>query len=115
VYGATVLNAAERTPRYSRDIDLAHDIETAVAESALADESALTAAGYTVSWQLRQPMFQRATVTRQDGSVKLEWAYDSAFRFYPVEPDEALGWRLHFADAATNKLLALSGRARAYA
>lgn len=36
---------------------------------------------------------------------------DSAFRFYPVEPDEELGWRLHFADAATNKLLALSGRA----
>ncbi len=35
----------------------------------------------------------------------------TAFRFYPVEPDEELGWRLHFADAATNKLLALSGRA----
>jgi hypothetical protein len=56
-------------------------------------------------------MFQRATVTRHDGSVKLEWVFDSAFRFYPVEPDAELGWRLHFADAATNKLLALSGRA----
>jgi hypothetical protein len=111
VFGATVLNAAERTPRYSRDIDLCHDIETAVAESASADEAALTAAGYTVSWQLRQPMFHRATITRGDGSVKLEWVFDSAFRFYPVEPDEELGWRLHFADAATNKLLALSGRA----
>jgi hypothetical protein len=111
VFGATVLNAAEHTPRYSRDIDLCHDIETAVAESAHADEGALTAAGYTVSWQLRQPLFYRATVTRHDGSVKLEWVYDSAFRFYPVEPDEELGWRLHFADAATNKLLALSGRA----
>lgn len=111
VFGATVLNAAEKTPRYSRDIDLCHDLETAVAESAAADEAALVAAGYTVSWQLRQPLFQRATVTRHDGSVKLEWVYDSAFRFYPVEPDEELGWRLHFADAATNKMLALSGRA----
>lgn len=111
VFGATVLNAATDTPRYSRDIDLCHDIATAVAESAKADERTLAAAGYTVTWQIRQPMFHRATVTRHDGSVKLEWVYDSAFRFYPVEPDEELGWRLHFADAATNKLLALSGRA----
>jgi hypothetical protein len=111
VFGATVFNVAENTPRYSRDIDLCHDIETAVAESAGADEVALLAAGYAVTWQLRQPMFHRATVTRHDGSVKLEWVYDSAFRFYPMEPDEELGWRLHFADAATNKLLALSGRA----
>lgn len=106
-----MLNATAATPRYSRDIDLCHDLETAVAESAAADEAALLAAGYAVTWQLRQPMFQRATVTRQDGSVKLEWVYDSAFRFYPVEPDAELGWRLHFADAATNKMLALSGRA----
>lgn len=111
VFGATVLNATDDTPRYSRDIDLCHDIESAVAESAGADEAALVAAGYSVTWQLRQPMFHRATVTRHDGSVKLEWVYDSAFRFYPVEPDDELGWRLHFADAATNKLLALSGRA----
>jgi hypothetical protein len=111
VIGDTVLNAAERTPRYSRDIDLRHDLEAAVAASASADADALAAAGYAVAWQLRQPMFHRATVTRQDDSVKLEWVYDSAFRFYPVEPDDELGWRLHFADAATNKLLALSGRA----
>ncbi|WP_395747529.1 nucleotidyl transferase AbiEii/AbiGii toxin family protein [Prosthecobacter sp.] len=111
IFGATVLNASAQTPRYSKDIDICHDLETAVAESAAADEAALVAAGYTVSWQLRQPLFQRATVTRHDGSVKLEWVYDSAFRFYPVEPDDELGWRLHFADAATNKLLALSGRA----
>lgn len=111
VFGATVLNAAERTPRYSRDIDLCHDLEAAVAQSASADAAALTAAGYSVAWQLRQPMFHRATVSRHEDSVKLEWVYDSAFRFYTVEPDDELGWRLHFADAATNKLLALAGRA----
>lgn len=43
--------------------------------------------------------------------MKLEWVYDSAWRFYPVEPDPELGYRLHYFDAATNKLLALSGRA----
>ena len=110
VFGASVLNAAEQTPRFSRDIDLCHDVESAVAASASQDEAILVAAGYEVSWLLRQPMFQRAMVSRQGESVKLEWVFDSAFRFYPVEPDEELGWRLHFADAATNKLLALAGR-----
>jgi len=43
-------------------------------------------------------------------ATKVEWAYDSAFRFFPVEPDSELGWRLNFWDAATNKTLALVGR-----
>lgn len=110
VFGATVLNASPNTPRYSQDIDLCHDIEHAVAASAAADEAALVAAGYTVQWQLRLPTFHRAEVTRADGSVKLEWVHDSAFRFFPVEPDAELGYRLHRFDAATNKLLALAAR-----
>ena len=113
VFGATVLNAAPDTPRYSRDIDLCHDAEHAVAECAAADEAALVAAGYAVQWHLRLPTFHRAEVTRADGSVKLEWVHDSAFRFFPVEADDELGYRLHRFDAATNKLLALSARSEA--
>jgi hypothetical protein len=41
---------------------------------------------------------------------EFERVYDSSFRFFPVEPDPALGWRLNFWDAATNKTLALFGR-----
>lgn len=37
--------------------------------------------------ELQQPTFQRATIRRANGPVKLEWVYDSAWRFYPVEPD----------------------------
>ena len=113
VFGATVLNAAPDTPRFSRDIGLCHDVEQAVALSAAADEAALVAAGYVVRWHLRLPTFHRAEVTRADGSVKLEWVHDSAFRFFPVEPDDELGYRLHHFDAATNKLLALSARSEA--
>ncbi len=40
----------------------------------------------------------------------MEWVFDSAFRFFPVEPDLDLGWRLNFWDVATNKVLALAGR-----
>ena len=42
--------------------------------------------------------------------LRLEWAQDSAFRFFPVLEDERCGYRLHDADAAVNKLLALAGR-----
>ena len=42
--------------------------------------------------------------------VEVDWAADSAFRFFPIERDPLLGWRLHLFDMATNKALALSAR-----
>lgn len=36
--------------------------------------------------------------------------YDSAYRFFPVEQDAELGWRLNFWDAAVNKVLTLFGQ-----
>lgn len=39
-----------------------------------------------------------------------DWAHDSAFRFFPIVPDDLLGWRLHLFDMAINKALALSAR-----
>jgi hypothetical protein len=111
VYGATVLNAAPDSPRFSRDIDLSHDVASSVAQCAEFDGNTLTSSGFTVKWLLRQPAFQRAIVSAEQERVILEWVYDSAFRFFPVEPDAELGYRLHRFDAATNKVLALAGRA----
>ena len=116
VYGATVLHAGGQSPRYSRDIDISHDIARSVAESAAADVATLEKSGFAVRWLLQQPTFQRAVVsqtTQATDSVTLEWVYDSAFRFFPVEPDPELGYRLHTFDAATNKMLALAGRSEA--
>ena len=42
--------------------------------------------------------------------VRIDWAADSAYRFFPIVKDEILGYRLHDADAATNKVLAAVGR-----
>src|SRR4051812_8226783 len=42
--------------------------------------------------------------------LEIDWAADSAFRFFPVEQGPQLGWRLHLFDIATNKALALSAR-----
>jgi hypothetical protein len=110
VAGATVLHRAETTPRFSLDLDLFHDLEESVARCAEADAATLEGAGHEVSWLLRTPAFHRAVTRSPAGSLRIEWAHDSAFRFYPVQPDDRFGFRLHDADAAVNKLLALAGR-----
>jgi hypothetical protein len=108
--GGTILNAEADSPRYSKDLDIFHDVEASVATSAETDAFTLRQAGYEVEWLLRQPLFQRAEVIRLGNRLLIEWLFDSAFRFFPVERDELAGWRLNVHDAATNKLLALMGR-----
>lgn len=110
VAGATVLHRADETPRYSLDLDLFHDLEESVAQCAETDAATLKAAGHEFSWLLRTPAFHRAVVRLGTESLKIEWAHDSAFRFYPVHEDDRFGYRLHDADAAVNKVLALAGR-----
>jgi hypothetical protein len=108
--GATVLHRNDDTPRFSQDLDFFNDVADSVAQSAEADANSLVAAGYALVWQVRMPTFQRAIVTSGDSQLRVEWAQDSAFRFFPVVEDEECGYRLHEADAAVNKLLALAGR-----
>ena len=66
--------------------------------------------GYTLEWAETQETLRRATVSRNGRSTRMDWAYDSAFRFFPVQPDAELGFVLHPMDGATNKVLALAGR-----
>lgn len=108
--GATVLHRAEESPRFSQDLDFFHDIEDSVAQSADTDAATLRQAGYDFAWLLRNPTFHRAVVTIGGEQLKIEWAQDSAFRFFPVQKDARCGYRLHDADAAINKILALAGR-----
>jgi hypothetical protein len=112
VAGATVIHRDASSPRYSHDIDLFHDAADAVAVSSQKDAESLEKAGYQVTFTLRQPAFERATIVRNNGQTRLEWAADSAFRFFPLVADAVLGFRLHDADAATNKVLAAIGRVK---
>ncbi len=108
--GGAVLHRGARTPRYSRDLDFFHDVADSVAHSAEQDAATLRAAGYKLEWHLRTGAFRRAVVTGRGYVLKIEWAQDSAVRFFPVREDEVCGYRLHGADAAVNTLLALAGR-----
>jgi hypothetical protein len=105
-----VINRDSASARFSNDIDIFHATARAVATSTDADAEALRSSGFTVSFLRREETFQQADVSRDGDSVRLDWAADSAFRFFPIVPDEVLGYRLHDADAATNKVLAAVSR-----
>ncbi len=112
VAGAAALNRDPASPRFSEDVDRFHDEERILVENVAADRTALLAAGFDVEMDRRSPSFQRARVGRDGQGMKIEWAVDSAFRFFPAVPDPVLGYRLHDADLAVNKVLAGAGRVK---
>jgi hypothetical protein len=111
--GATALNELIGAARVSRDIDLFHDTEEAVDAAWQADEAALQAQGLEVGVVRRVPGFVEAHVRRGAETVLMQWARDSAFRFFPLVEHHELGLTLHPFDLATNKVLALVGRLEA--
>jgi hypothetical protein len=110
VGGGAVINRSDDSIRYSADLDLFHDVAENVAACAELDAQALLGAGCSVEWLLRNPGFYRAKANRGDDTLRLDWTHDSAFRFFPVQPDDDFGYSLQEADLAINKVLALAGR-----
>jgi len=116
VAGGLVLNAPDDSARFSHDFDFFHEAVDDLVVSSERDAADLEKAGFSVEkierdaeWH-KPSSFRKARVTRSGQRVEIDWAHDSAFRFFPIVPDEVLGWRLHLFDMATNKALALSAR-----
>ncbi len=114
--GGTVLNADDESARYSHDFDIFHELAEEVTSASAQDVVVLRAAGFEVQtlsrdgeWE-KTCTFRKARVIRGTESVEIDWAADSAFRFFPIEQDPQFGWRLHLFDLATNKALTLSAR-----
>jgi len=111
-----VLNVTGDSPRFSKDFDIFHELAEEVTRASNRDVESLRADGFQVETPSRQnewnenATFRKAKVRRGGESVEIDWAADSAFRFFPIERDPLLGWRLHLFDIATNKALALSAR-----
>ena len=110
VAGAAALNELSRHPAASRDIDLFHDTEEALATSWSADRGSLEKQGYELSILRERPTFVEAEVRRGGDAVLIQWAHDSAYRFFPLVQHDELGLTLHPFDLATSKVLALVGR-----
>ena len=108
--GGATLNELVGAPRLSRDLDVFHDTEEALTVSWQTDRASLERAGYLVSVFRERPGFVEAEIRRDDESVLMQWARDSAYRFFPLVQHPDLGLTLHPFDLATSKVLALVGR-----
>lgn len=97
-------------PRYSGDIDIFQDNDARLESAAHSDTEALIAAGYSVRLGREREGKRDATVMRGGDEMPLEWVTDSAFRFFPTQPDELFGYVLHPADLAANKASAAADR-----
>jgi hypothetical protein len=113
VAGGAALQEALSTLRLSRDIDIFHDTAQALAAAWEADRQTLRHAGYEVVVLRERPTYVEARVERAGDSVLVEWARDSAYRFFPLVEHPDFGLTLHPFDLATNKVLALVGRLEA--
>jgi hypothetical protein len=114
--GGIVLTARDDSARFSKDFDIFHELAEEVTRSSNRDVENLRRAGFQVEtpsrygeWE-KEATFRKAKITRGNETVEIDWAADSAFRFFPIVRDALLGWRLHLFDVATNKALALSAR-----
>ena len=110
IAGGVALNELLKGSRISRDIDSFHDTETALAMTWDADRRLLESDALRVDVLRERPGFVEARVQRGSDSVLVQWARDSAFRFFPLVEHPELGLTLHPFDLATNKVLALIGR-----
>ena len=110
VAGGSALNQALGAARISRDIDLFHDTDEALAVSWSKDRHVLQAGGFSVETIRESAAFVEALAGRNGEQVLIQWTRDSAYRFFPLVEDAVLGLTLHPLDLATNKVLALAGR-----
>jgi hypothetical protein len=113
VAGGVALNELVQSPRISRDIDIFHDLAEAVLKTWESDRDILTRNGYSVEVVRIHPSFAEAVVRKAKRSVLMQWAADSAYRFFPLVEDDTFGLTLHPFDLATNKVLAMAGRLEA--
>lgn len=110
VAGGVALNQVLGASRVSRDIDLFHDSDEALAASWTEDRQSLLADGFSVEPIRESSPLVEALVGKDGEQVLIQWARDSAYRFFPLMEDAILGLTLHPLDLATNKVLALAGR-----
>ena len=99
-------------PRYSGDIDIFQDREEWVAKAADKDVALLKRHGYTLQWRRREAGIYSVLAELNGEKTRLEWVWDSDFRFFPAVRDEMFGYILHPVDLATNKVSAAYGRRR---
>src|SRR5580704_2905231 len=109
--GGLMLN--KNWQRRSDHIDIFHDTDEEVTESAKKDIATLGAAGYRTHTDFIVYGCVDATISDGKSETIIQWFAETKRRFFPLVRDEAWGARLHQADLAVNKVLAAAGRSKA--
>jgi hypothetical protein len=108
--GGLVLNMD--WPRISDDIDIFHDSDQEIAESAERDLGTLKRDGFTTDIDVMIYGCVEATITKGAESTLIQWMSETRTRFFPLVRDPEWGARLHHADLAVNKVLAAATRTK---
>lgn len=109
--GGLVLN--KDWPRRSDDVDIFHDTDEEIGESAGRDIASLRLAGFRVSVDIEIYGLTEAIVSAESDSTVLQWMSETRTRFFPLVRDAEWGARLHMCDLAVNKVIAASTRSKA--
>ena len=105
--GGLVLNAAEDSLRFSKDVDIFHEAAVEVVKASEADATLLEKEGYEVEtnsgdWE-RPTTFRKARVRRHGQEVEIDWVADAAVRFFRL-------WRMRSWDGGCIGLMPLRTR-----
>ena len=113
VAGGAALNHA--WPRLSDDMDIFADRRGQLSDSVESELRALRDAGFYVEVTVRDELVVEAILRAYGQETKLQWFDDpeTCHRFFPACHDAELGFRLHQADMAVNKVLCASRRKEA--
>lgn len=113
VGGGATLN--REWPRLSDDMDIFHDRRGRLPRGVDRELDALRDNGYSVEVTASADSTVEVIVGKFGFETKVQWLDDeeSCRRFFPAVDDGELGFRLHQADVAVNKVLCASRRNRA--
>jgi len=109
--GGLVLN--KDWPRRSDDIDIFHDTDEEIGQSASRDMDLLREAGFRVAVDIEVYGMTEVTVSGVDESTIIQWMSETRSRFFPLVRDDEWGARLNICDLAVNKMIAASTRSKA--
>lgn len=113
VAGGAVLN--REWPRLSDDMDIFHDLRNQLPDSVEPELQALRDAGFTVEITTQDECMVEVILRQYGFETKVQWSDEpeTCRRFFPALDDDELGFRLHQADIAVNKVLCASRRQEA--
>lgn len=113
VAGGAALNS--NWSRLSDDLDIFHDGSDRLPGDIADELKALNESGFTCE-VFHSDNWTVEVVARERGfETKIQWFSDpeTSQRFFPAQPDDQFGFRLHQADVAVNKVLCASRRTSA--